>query len=258
VKLMRLLNIPFRFCSVDGQGMTLDGIGAEKLAGVYVTPSHQFPLGCVLSAQRRARLVAMAREKDFFIIEDDYDSEYRYGGQTLTPLHALDPERVVYVGTFSKTLFPALRIGFAVVPAALRPVWTELRRYTDVQNAITEQATLSRFLEQGGMDRHIRAMTTLYGRKRGLVAEAVADVFGGGARILGDSAGLHLALRIPGRRFGREFRERCRARGVSVMPCSRYVFDENGEYDDTLLLGYGNVQEDSIREGVRLLLQSCP
>ncbi len=253
VRLMRLQNIPFRFCGVDEQGMMMDGIEAEELSGVYVTPSHQFPLGCVLSAQRRAQLVSAAREKDFYIIEDDYDSEYRYGGQALTPLHALDPERVVYVGTFSKTLFPALRIGFAVVPAALRQAWTELRRYTDVQNAITEQVTLSRFLEQGRMDRHIKAMTKLYARKRGMVTSAVATEFGDAARVLGDSAGLHLAMRLPGKRFGREFRELCRARRVSVMPCSRYVLDESGEYGDTLLIGYGNVDDNRIDDGMRIL-----
>ena len=252
MRLMRLKNIPFLSRDVDEQGMVVEDGGMENLSGVYVTPSHQFPLGCVLSAQRRTRLMTAAREKGFYIIEDDYDSEYRYGGQTLTPLHALDPERVVYVGTFSKTLFPALRIGFAVVPAALRHVWTELRRYTDVQNAIVEQAALCRFLEQRGMDRHIRNMTRVYGRKRARVIDGIARAFGRDAEILGDGAGLHLALRLPGMRFGREFREQCRDRGLAVMPCSRYAL-QGTEYNDILLIGYGNVGEERIPEGVQLL-----
>ena len=251
-RLMRLKNIPFLLHNVDERGMAVEKGRLERLSGVYVTPSHQFPLGCVLSALRRTQLIAAAREKDFYIIEDDYDSEYRYGGQTLTPLYAHDPARVIYVGSFSKTLFPALRIGFAVVPAALQDAWTELRRYSDVQNAIVEQVVLCRFLEQRRMDRHIKSMTRIYGRKRDRVIGAIAHEFGGNAEILGDSAGLHLALRVPGRRLGREFKEQCRERGMALMPCSRYEL-KGTEYNDTLLIGYGNVDENRILEGLQLL-----
>lgn len=253
-RLLRLKGVPFTLCGVDGEGLRIagDGAKAEDVAGVYVTPSHQFPLGCVLSAPRRARLVALAREKDFYIVEDDYDSEFRYGGQALSPVHSLDPDRVIYVGTFSKTLFPALRVGFAVVPHALRKAWLDLHRYAEVQNGIVDQVTLHRFLEQRGMDRHIKTMTRLYCRKRARVIAAVGDAFGSAAEVLGDGAGLHFALRLPGQRFGKAFRERCRDAGLHVMPCSRYV-PEGTEYEDTLLIGYGNVEEERIAEGIRLL-----
>lgn len=259
-RLLRLKNIPYTLCAVDEHGMRTEEIeqeiahGAKPPAGVYVTPSHQFPLGCVLSAPRRAHLVDMARKHDFHIIEDDYDSEFRYGGAALSPLHSLDPERVVYAGTFSKTLFPALRVGFAVAPSALRRAWTELHRYTDVQYAIVEQATLHRFLEQRAMDRHIRSMTKLYGRKRAKLIAAIGESFGADAEVLGDGAGLHLALRLPGKRFGKEFRERCKKEGAHIMPCSRYMQDAEGTgHGDTLLLGYGNIDEERVAEGIRLL-----
>ncbi len=251
-RFMRLRNLRAATCDVDRHGMMIETIGRKKFAGIYITPSHQFPLGCVLSASRRARLIALARENDATIIEDDYDSEYRYGGGALTPLYCLDPERVIYIGTFSKTLFPALRIGFAIVPATLQQSWRELRRYTDVQNAIVEQVTLCRFLEQRRMDRHSKTMTKIYGRKRDAVVSAVTAEFGDRAEIMGDSAGLHLALRVPGRRFGTNFRERCRAEGMAIMPCSRYAL-VGDDYDDTLLIGYGNVEESRIAEGVRML-----
>ncbi|MCD8350919.1 MAG: PLP-dependent aminotransferase family protein [Planctomycetaceae bacterium] len=253
-RFMQLRNITFTPCAVDAGGLRVDLIDRQALAGVYVTPSHQFPLGCVLSASRRAHLVAMARENDWYIIEDDYDSEYRFGGQALTPLYGLDPERVVYIGTFSKTLFPALRIGFAIVPKALQHSWCELRRYTDVQNPIVEQVTLCRFLEQRRMDRHIKTMTGIYGRKRKAVVASIAGVFGDHVEIMGDSAGLHLALRLPGNRFGKDFRERCLDNSLAVMPCSRYVQDGT-EYDDTLLIGYGNVEENRIDAGMHLLAE---
>lgn len=270
-RLLRLKHIPYALCAVDKHGIRTEEIErelegkiaktkrAKPPAGVYVTPSHQFPLGFVLSARRRTRLVEMARENDFYVIEDDYDSEYRYGGAALSPLHALDPERVVYAGTFSKTLFPALRVGFAVVPGALRRRWMELHRYTDVQYAIVEQATLHRFLEQRVMDRHIRTMTKLYGGKRAKLIAAITETFGADATVLGDGAGLHLALRLPGKgnRFGREFRNRCKKEGMNIMPCSRYMQKGEGseetDYKDTLLLGYGNIEEDRIPEGIRLL-----
>lgn len=249
---MDLRGVRYAWAPVDENGLRLDRMAGHSPAGVYVTPSHQFPLGHVMSAGRRTRLVAMARERGFYVVEDDYDSEYRYGGPPLTPLHALAPDRVIYVGTFSKTLFPALRIGYAVVPEPLHETWSALRRYGDVQNPIAEQVQLAAFLGQRKMDRHVAAMTRLYRSRRGEIVAAVERVFGGDATVLGDGAGLHMAVRIRGGRFGREFKERCRERSLSVTPCSRYVLG-GGKHRDTVLLGYGNIAEGRIAAGVRLL-----
>ena len=251
-RLLRLKRIPFAPVRVDEYGMRVEDIDAEGLVGVHVTPSHQFPLGHVMSAGRRARLISLARERGFCVVEDDYDSEFRYGGRPLAPLVSLDADRVVYVGTFSKTLFPALRIGYAIVPGRFHAAWLRLRRYTDVQNPVVEQVMLAEFLDRGKMDMHVRKMTKLYGRKREALLEAVAAVFGSDAEILGDRAGLHLAVRVRGARFGRELKDCCRDRGVLIMPCARYAV-YTSEFDDVLLLGYGGIEERDIRSGVAVL-----
>ncbi|MCC8108645.1 MAG: PLP-dependent aminotransferase family protein [Planctomycetes bacterium] len=255
VTMLRLKRVSFSWLPVDELGLRIGPPGRRSPIGVYVTPSHQFPLGHVLSAGRRTRLIALARKRNFYVIEDDYDSEFRYDGPALTPLHSLDPDRVIYVGTFSKTLFPALRIGFAVVPPALRQTWNEFRRYSDVQNAIGDQAVLARFIEEGGLNRHIKNMTRAYGLKRTALVAAVQARFGDDSRVIGDSAGLHLALKLPGQSFDRNFADTCRRVGLAVMPCSRYEL-AGTEYADTLLLGYGNVEPDRIADGVALLAKA--
>lgn len=234
---------------VDEHGLLVEQLPAYPTVAVYVTPSHQFPLGSVLSAARRVTLMQRVREQDAYVIEDDYDSEYRYAGLPLTPLHALDPDRVLYLGTFSKTLFPALRIGFALVPARFRSQWRALRRYADVQSPVMEQALLAEFLESGRMARHVRAMNKLYGKKRDALVAALEENFGDRVGILGDKTGLHLAARFAGCVFGREFKERCKENGLAVTPCAAYEAGTD-HYADTLLLGYGNLREDRIQSGV--------
>ncbi len=256
VTMLGLKRVPFSWLPVDESGLRIDRLGRRSPTGVYVTPSHQFPLGHVLSAQRRTRLIALARERNLYIIEDDYDSEFRYDGPVLTPLHSLDPDRVIYVGTFSKTLYPALRIGFAVVPPALRSAWNNFRRYTDVQNAVSDQAVLARFIEERALDRHIKTMTKAYGKKRAALVAAVQTRFGAdAARILGDSAGLHLAVTLPGLTFDRAFADAARKDSLAVMPCCRYEL-AGTDYADTLLLGYGNVDPKRIGDGVRHLAKA--
>ena len=120
--------------------------GSEHAQMIYVTPSHQFPLGGILPAARRAALIRFAREQQIYIVEDDYDSEFRFTGSPISPLYALDSQRVIYVGTFSKTMFPALRIGFALLPKELQSRWRYLRTHNDVQNPVLEQAALASFL----------------------------------------------------------------------------------------------------------------
>ena len=193
--------LPLRFMPVDEHGADVSVIGGEEIAAAYVTPSHQFPLGGILPASRRAALIRMAREKDFYIIEDDYDSEYRYTGSPVSPIYAMDSSCVIYVGTFSKTLFPALRVGFVVLPKALQKPWRHSRNYLDVQNPVLEQAALAKFLETRRMDRHIRRTKRLYSEKRNALMASLRSSFGGAVIPWGDASGLHIALRFPGIRL---------------------------------------------------------
>ena len=238
---------------VDAQGMQTQRLQAyADVRAIYVTPSHQFPLGGVMPAGRRAALVRYAREQDVYIIEDDYDSEFRYVGAPIAPLHAMDPQRVAYVGTFSKTVFPALRIGYAVLPARLQAAWRQARMHMDVQSPVLEQAALALFLQTRGLDRHIYAMRRLYGRRRQALLDALDDQFGRDWLVQGDAAGLHVAVRFPGRLWDAGLEARCAALGVAVTPVARHCICPGG-YADALVLGYGHLEPEAIRRGIALL-----
>ena len=230
--------IPVCFLPVDQQGADISSLGNRDISAVYVTPSHQFPLGGILPAKRRAALIRLAAEKDFYILEDDYDSEFRYAGSPVSPLYATDSSRVAYVGTFSKTLFPALRLGFAVLPEALRDAWRHNRNYLDVQNPILEQAALAEFLRARGMDRHIRRMRRLYAEKRAALLSALHETFGDAAVPWGDVTGLHISLQFPGVSFDSQFTERCEQAGLRVAAVSQYC-SAGDRHTDKLLIGYG-------------------
>lgn len=241
---------------VDEQGMVTDHLPREAAAfAVYVTPSHQFPLGGILPAARRAALIRYAREKELYIIEDDYDSEFRYCGEPVAPLYSLDPRRVIYVGTFSKTLFPALRIGFVLLPKALQKRWCALRTHTDVQNPIFEQAALATLLQTRKLDRHIQKMRRVYGQRRQALLHALEDSFGNGFIPWGDAAGLHLAVQFPGMRFGDAFHKACQTLSIYAVPVERHCIVK-GCHSDKLLLGYGHLTPEMIRAGIPLLAQA--
>jgi GntR family transcriptional regulator/MocR family aminotransferase len=241
---------------VDEQGILTGLLPSDDVAfAVYVTPSHQFPLGGILPAARRAALIRYAREKEIYIIEDDYDSEFRYCGDPVAPLYSLDPQRVVYVGTFSKTLFPALRIGFVLLPKILQKKWRDLRTHTDVQNPVFEQAALCMLLQTHKLDRHIQKMRRVYGQRRQALLDALTDAFGKGFIPWGDAAGLHLTVQFPGMRFGEAFRKACRDLSIYVTPVSRHCIQKDS-HQDKLLLGYGHLTPEKIRTGIPLLAKA--
>jgi GntR family transcriptional regulator/MocR family aminotransferase len=243
---------PLFWLPVDEQGADVAALHSQSIAAVYVTPSHQFPLGGILPARRRAALIRLAQDNDFYILEDDYDSEFRYGGAPISPLYAMDSAHVVYVGTFSKTLFPALRLGFAVVPRALQAQWKHCRNYMDVQNPVLEQAALTTFLKTRKMDRHIQRMRRAYGEKRETLLEALAAAFGDSVRPWGDDSGLHMALQFPGMRFSRHFTDKCREKSIQIATLNEYCHTPN-EHQDKLLIGYGHLSAGQIQQGVLAL-----
>ncbi len=238
---------------VDEQGMqTRFLVEGKDACAVYVTPSHQFPLGGILPAPRRAALIRFARENNLYVIEDDYDSEFRYSGDPVAPLHAMDPQRVVYVGTFSKALFPALRIGYAILPSPLQRKWRELRTHSDVQNPPFEQAALAELMRARKLDRHVMKMRKLYGLRRQALMEALKEHFGDQWTAYGDAAGLHVAIEFPGLHFDEAFGRQCRQRGIAIAPLERHCITK-GAHEDKLLLGYGHLEPGEISEAVRRL-----
>ena len=237
----------------DDHGLRTDLLtGQEHARMVYVTPSHQFPLGGILPAARRASLIRYAREQEIYLVEDDYDSEFRFSGAPISPLYALDPQKVIYIGTFSKTVFPALRIGFALLPRELQSRWCYLRTHHDVQNPMFEQAALTEFLRSRALDRHIRTMRNRYAKRRQELVSALHEEFGADCTVCGDAAGLHLAASFTGKLFDQRFQSFCLERGVVVSTMESHCITK-GQHLNQLLLGYGHLSPEEISGSVRLL-----
>ena len=236
----------------DEYGIQPELLKDRKARIVYVTPSHQFPLGGILPASRRASLIHFARDNEAYIIEDDYDSEFRYCGESIAPLYAMDSQCVIYVGTFSKSVYPGLRIGYVILPAQIQKQWIRLRTYTDVQSPILEQAALAMFLRTRKLDRHIQKMRRIYGERRKVLLDSLTQTFGSEWRAYGDDAGLHLAVEFPAFHFNDTFRKSCLEKGINITPV-KYHCIENGRHQSKLLIGYGHLEPDEIRRGIKHL-----
>jgi GntR family transcriptional regulator/MocR family aminotransferase len=232
---------------VDQEGMNIGGqLLSEPGARVaYVTPSHQFPLGVPMSLARRHQLLAWASDSLAWILEDDYDCDFRYDAQPLPCLHALDPDgRVIYVGTFSKTLFPALRLGFLIVPSDLVDDFERARVASDLHPPVLEQMVLSEFMTRGHYQRHVRRMQAEYAERLHTLRTAVART-GAALRLRPVHSGLHAVADLEDAEAERVFVE-ASARKVEVLPLSHYYYG-NGGSQNALLMGFGSVRPAAIR-----------
>jgi GntR family transcriptional regulator / MocR family aminotransferase len=250
-RIFEAAGIALRPARVDEQGIVVSAI-AKQSRLVYVTPSHQFPTGVAMSLARRLELLAWARQHRAVIIEDDYDSEYRYSGPPLPALQGLAQDvPVVYCGTFSKVMFPALRIGYAIVPDALIAPFRRAKWLSDRSMPAIEQAALTDFIADGHLERHIRRMRRLYGARREVLVVSLQRHFGESVNILGEAAGMHLALRTSD--FG--FADRAKRNKVQIVSTRDYYLGKSR--NDEFLLGFSALSERSIREGVRRLASTA-
>ncbi|WP_260864560.1 PLP-dependent aminotransferase family protein [Citrobacter sp. Marseille-Q6884] len=241
--ILRINAVNFSAIPVDEQGMVppVSSECAPKL--IFVTPSHQYPLGSVMSLNRRRQLLFRARETQSWIVEDDYDSEFRFSGQPIPSLQGLEEDSpVIYIGTFSKTLYPALRLGYVVLPkplaAPLKKVHTELYR----GGHLLIQAALAEFIKEGYYAAHIRKMRQLYSRRRHTLVELITRELG--EEYLGSfssNAGLHLILQLPAQGDDEAIAKQANAEGLLVRPLSRYYVNE--EKRCGLLLGFASLEE---------------
>jgi GntR family transcriptional regulator/MocR family aminotransferase len=219
---------------------------------VYVTPSHQYPTGIVMSLAQRLELLEQCRRSGARILEDDYDSEFRYVGRPLPAMQGLDTNGLVlYIGTFSKSMFPSLRVGYLVAPPDLVDVLARARWATDRQTPSLEQYALNDFIREGHLDRHIRRMRMLYGQRREVLMEALALHFHDRVTLWGESAGLHLMVRFRTRLKDAELIRRAAAIGVGLESTAgcRIAGKASGEF----LLRFGCLDTAIIREGLRRL-----
>ncbi len=220
---------------------------------VYVTPSYQFPLGVTMSQRRRVELLQWARRADAWIVEDDYDNEYLFAGRPLLALQGLDDAgRVLYVGTFSKTLFPALRLGYLVVPRDVVEPFVRARGLVDGYAPVLEQAVLADFMAAGGFARHVRRMRTLYATRRARLITALRDQLTDSLSLAPSNGGLHLLGWLPLGVDDLATSARLRAEGVEAPPLSMY-YAARAPARGALLLGYAPVDTDALTVGMRAL-----
>jgi GntR family transcriptional regulator/MocR family aminotransferase len=245
--------------TVDGSGIRVDELkkgfdknASQQLKLVYVTPSHQFPTGVVLSLPRRLELLRWASRTGTYIVEDDYDSEFRYKGRPIPALGGLDKTNsVIYIGTFSKMLLPALRLGYLVVPEDLIEVFAHAKWLADRHSPLLQQQVLAEFIAAGHLERHVRKMRGIYEQRRKFFVKSLKETFGPRVTIVGDNAGINMLVRFDTECSDDEIVQRAAAQGVGLSSTRQYYLGNHrpGEYH----LNYGGLSEEQLTEGISVL-----
>lgn len=235
---------------VDERGMQTDLLPlTTRPRCIFVTPSHQFPMGGILPVQRRLHLLQFARTADCYLVEDDYDSEFRYVGSPISSLQGLSPERVIYIGTFSKILSPALRLGYIVLPAELVARSRSIKRLLDLHSPSLEQLILAQFIESGNLERHIVRMRRVYQKRRNVLITTLRQQFSNQVEIVGDATGLHLVAHFSHVTFTPEIIAAIERAGVHVYPIERHAMVK-GRHLHEIILGYGHLSPAQIEQGI--------
>lgn len=242
----RLARVP-----VDNDGMSVSRIPAQAKI-ICVTPSHQFPLGCVMSAGRRSQLIEIAQSRGAILIEDDYGGEFRFGDRPLDALQTLDhTQAVFYVGTFSKSLHPALRLGYIVAPPWARAALVEAKALADGKCAPSVQDTATAFIEEGHLTRHVRKMQQTYSRRRETLLKVLHRDFAQWLEPIPSAAGLHVSARFKGSIDDRIAVERAREAGVGIRALSEFFAGRPTLRG--IAFGYGAIEQDHIEQGLELI-----
>jgi GntR family transcriptional regulator / MocR family aminotransferase len=247
----QLLPIPMDEAGLQVEKLTVE---TRPIRCVYVTPSHQFPTGAVLSLPRRFELLKWAQQTGALILEDDYDSEYRYGDRPISALQGLgNNDSVLYFGTFSKVLFPSLRLGYLVLPKPLVSLVAYGKWLSDRQLPVLEQRVLTDFMIEGHFESHIRKMRSHYNHCRQTLVQGLKTHFGDRVTILGDQAGIHVMVRFATTLTDDEIQEKAATAGVGLMPAEPYYLQGNNQNE--FILGYGELEAKTIQIGIDRLAQ---
>ncbi|PLS08600.1 MocR-like pyridoxine biosynthesis transcription factor PdxR [Neobacillus cucumis] len=241
--------------SLDDEGMNMKQLYASNAQITYVTPSHQFPMGMVMPITRRLELLKWAgEEENRFIIEDDYDGEFRYKGKPIPSLQGLDPNgKVIYLGTFSKSLIPSIRINYIVLPKILLAKYNE--HFTLYKQTVSRlhQHTLWLFMREGHWERHLNKMRTVYRKRQQSLISSIKKNMGDQVTIIGDDSGLHILLRVYNAMSEKELIAKAQKYQVKVYPTSVYFEDSCSNHVPMILLGFGGLTESEIDQGILLL-----
>jgi GntR family transcriptional regulator/MocR family aminotransferase len=251
---IRAAGIPIEPVPVDGEGLRIDlGERNTPNAGLaYVTPSHQWPTGVSLSAARRHELLRWAERRNAWIVEDDYDSEFRYAGRPLATLQGLDGgQRVIYLGTFSKVMFPSLRTAYIVVPQPLVPIFRKALYYAGQEPPLHIQAALADFIREGHFSAHIRRMRRVYKRRQGAVVDELIKRIGHRIPVERPPGGMQMALTLPHEYRAEEVSRAAARAGVHARPFSLYTLAEGAP--NALHLGFAAVPDRAIAPAAEAL-----
>ncbi|SFG65438.1 PLP-dependent aminotransferase family protein [Sporolactobacillus nakayamae] len=238
--------------SVEEDGLSVDELNKIQADAVYITPSHQYPLGMVMPIAKRMKLLSWANEHNGWVIEDDYDGEFRYRGKPIPALQGIDEHnRVIYIGTFSKSLMPAIRVSYMVLPPALLETYQRLE-WRQTASRLHQQ-TLALFIENGQWEQHIRKMRTIYKKKQALLLETIRTEMGRHVRVSGQDAGLHIAIHVKSKCPSRTLIKQAKKAGIRVYETSAYLVQNKDMTYSSILLGFGGLSPDEIRQGIKLL-----
>ena len=255
-KIFSSLNRKIEPINLDEGGLKVNELYNTEAKVVYLTPAHQFPTGVVMPIARRKELLGWAlKEKDRYIIEDDHDSEFRYKGLPIPPMKAIDTkDKVIYLGTFSRTIAPAIRIGFMVLPDTLFEVYRKKLAFLACPVPRIEQAVLTAFITGGHYERHINKTRKIYKTRHDALISALKG-FGNKVCIMGENAGMHLVVRFNYRLTEKELMEVAERLGIKVAGLSKHRIgkEDANTYLAALLIGYGNISEENIKEGIGVL-----
>ncbi len=269
-------NLSYRICTVDmdSQGMDVEKLAASGADIAFVMPSHQYPLGIVMPLKRRLALLQWAgQDERRYIIEDDYDSEFRYKGKPIPALQGYDKnEKVIFIGTFSKAIAPAIRMSYLVLP---KPLLEQFRKRSGFLNSTVskvDQLIMTKFIEEGYFERHLNKTRALYKSRHDVLLSCLKSAFcqsappgrqnrggsgkGGGVfKISGERAGVHLLLHVQNGMTEEELIQRAKTRGIRVYGLSEYYVEPQREPSATILLGYANMSEEKIIKAVGMLAE---
>ncbi|HEX4809386.1 MAG TPA: PLP-dependent aminotransferase family protein [Bryobacteraceae bacterium] len=252
-RLLESLGARVRSASVDDNGLIVETLPARARL-VYVTPSHQYPLGMSMSLPRRRALLEWAERNDSAIIEDDYDSEFRFRDRPIEPLQTLDTTgRVIYIGSFSKTILPTLRLGFVVTPPSLRAAVHRVKQLTDWHTSMPLQVALTQFIESGDFARHIRKMREAYRVRHEMVRDVLSQKFADHLQLIPSIAGLHVAAfaRTASVEAISAIARKASEAGVEIQELSTFTLAKQKRAG--VVLGYGAIPTSKIKEGLRRL-----
>ena len=252
-KILGFFDLKIHPVPVDVKGIMTDLLPQSMRPSlIFTTPSHQFPTGAVLPMNRRVKLIEYAQKTGAYIVEDDYDSEFRFEGYPIQSMQSLAPENIIYVGTFSKTLCPALRIGYMILPDKLIHEIKSIKYIDDLHSPVLEQITLARFIREGLLDRHVAKSRKHCAEKCAYLAEELERLFEGAIEISGQTAGIHIMVRFKNFLFTDNFLKTLRKQGVNITTAEEHAVKKGG-YKSHILLGFGNLEKEDISEGLKIL-----